>query len=204
MQKSNIETTYFDNDVLTLDPGPHSYTFNGRPVDSVTQILDGVFEPFKMLSPEDLAYYGSRGTATHKMTELVDKGTLNLETLAPEIVGRHHAYLLFLDEHFPEMIQTEFKIVNKLMGYVGTLDRILKLHGKTGVLDVKSGIDTGTVGMQTAGYGEAYFKGKKHWRWGLFLRDNGTYKLTPYTDKGDYADFLATQRVWRIKKRLNK
>lgn len=70
-----------------FDEDSHSYTLDGVRIPSCTQVLAamGCTPGFQWLSPEQLAFYRSRGHAVHSAVEYAVKGTLDRRTVVDEV-----------------------------------------------------------------------------------------------------------------------
>lgn len=148
-----------------FDPATHTYTVNGEPVMSVTQIVAPLGEDYD--EPDDLTE-GIIDAATERGTVMHDYIRHRLMGGAAEDYEMPDAYLdyadaveLFLAEHevVPLCIETpmaasweESGAVNRQLA--GTPDLICELDGVTTLLDWKfvSSISKSKVGAQLAGY----------------------------------------------------
>lgn len=89
---------------------------------------------------------GDRGSRVHKLTERLDlgeevnlldaTGNTNCNMLEWAMFER---YVEFRKRFSPEIEHMEYHMVNPLLGFGGTLDRTIKLHGKRYRLDIKTG-----------------------------------------------------------------
>lgn len=70
-----------------FDVDAHRYTLNGVTIPSCTQVLSamGCTPGFSWLSPDQLAFYRSRGHAVHSAVEYAIKGTLDRRTVVDEV-----------------------------------------------------------------------------------------------------------------------
>lgn len=181
---------------LTMDE-QHRYYFNGVRVPGVTTILRGKnFNPTaQMLAAMD------RGKAVHLATQYHDEGRLNPESVAPELVPYFEAYLKFLAEVKPEIIHVEQMVIHHQLWYAGTLDRVVKINGVEGVLDLKTGSAPMHTGPQIAAYYEAMslLRGMTGGHWSLVLFGDGTYTLNPYKGTDDWEMFKASLVIYRWK-----
>jgi hypothetical protein len=144
---------------LHFDPETHSYTLDGTPVPSVTQILDAVVpKPFK-----SAMYYGYRlarqgldpeekriasaglGTQVHLAFAALAAG----EDVDPfdypdEAAGFIRGLWVFIDSHGVEFLDSERKTFSVHHQYAGTLDAHVrftkgKFKGRTARIDLKTG-----------------------------------------------------------------
>lgn len=139
---------------LTMEPESHKYFLNGKHLPSVTQIISGAgLSNFSFVQKDVLAEACARGTIVHKICELWDKGTLDVESL--DSVGR--AYLtqwieiskVFLKGRKWSAIELPLAIPGQ---FAGTLDRAI-FDGKTiSVLDIKTGLTNSVAEIQMTAY----------------------------------------------------
>jgi len=186
---------YFDED--------HEYRIGGARVPSVTTVIGEHF-PFTV-PKEKLEFALAFGKAIHRATELHDRGTLNIETLDPRIVPYLDSWIEFKKQTGCEIVEIEHRVYDKVLRYAGTLDRVIRLDGNLGVLDLKRPKLDARVGVQLAGYQACYRQTVgpvSLRRWGLQLcpHENPIYRLREYKDKGDWNIFVAclTLHNWKI------
>jgi len=134
-----------------------------------------------------------RGEAVHLATAFDDLGQLAEESLDPRLVGYLAGWRKFRRELSPEIQTIEEKVHHKLYGYEGTLDRRLTLRGRAGILDIKSGLPQRWHAVQLAAYANT-FDGPLA-RWGIYLADDGTYRLEEYKDRHDWDVFKAALTI---------
>jgi len=169
---------------LSFDEDKHAYRLDGRPIPSVTTILQsaGIVD-YRFVKKEDREFYLTRGSYIHTATQYLDEGDLNLEDLDPEIRGYVEGYVKFKkDTGFtPTMI--EFRSFNASLWYAGTLDRVGMLNGNRVIVDFKSGTVAKWVELQTlGGYAQMTGVGPVTAGYGLELKADGTYNLSePFT-----------------------
>jgi hypothetical protein len=139
---------------LIMEPESHKYFLNGKHLPSVTQIMSkaGLID-FSFVQKDVLEEACARGTVVHKICELWDKGTLDVESL--DTVGR--AYLtqwieiskVFLKGRKWSAIELSLAIPGQ---FAGTLDRAI-FDGKTiSVLDIKTGLTNSVAEVQLTAY----------------------------------------------------
>lgn len=180
--------------MLTFDPGPHVYRYNGLVVPSVTQVLEaaGCYD-FGGARPEDLRRGRERGTAVHLLAELHDKDDLDIDSIDEELTGYLAAWVRFRAERQVVIEAVEQRVYNKTYRYAGTLDRLLSMmfFGKV-LLDIKTGIPQRATGPQTAGYQACLAKAdQKRKRIAVYLQADGKYTVVPHDDKSDFDVFIA-------------
>lgn len=177
----------------------HIYTVNDRRILSVNQVLEAAGLQPMFVSPEKLKRAGDVGMNVHLATELYDKGDLDEDSLDPDIYQQVQAYKKFRKDTkikiYPDAI--ERIVYNRMYGYIGTLDRIIRINGNLAVLDIKSGALAGWVALQLAAYVECLKK--RIARYALQLKPNGKYNLKRYEDPNDVNVFLSALTIvnWR-------
>ncbi|MCP3709763.1 PD-(D/E)XK nuclease family protein [Paraburkholderia sp. CNPSo 3274] len=188
---------------LLFDPVEHAYTVNGKRLPSVTQILAPLVD-YSMVPRDVLERAQKLGTAVHRMTELYDLDDLDMDCLADELVPYLTAWIKFRAESgfVPETI--EKRLYHPSLRFAGTPDRSGLINGRRAVIDIKKMLTLGPViGLQLAAYSELFAKNGTQIedRYGLGLRADGTYRLVPFKDKGDWPVFLSllTIRNWKDK-----
>lgn len=174
---------------------------------SVTEILRavGLTEDYRFVHPTDLARARARGAALHKAIELAHAGTLDPESLHPEIAPGFAAYLRFVEAtgHEPEASELE---LTHPWGIVGHPDRVGTLGARGPVIiDYKLTRAPDLVGTkyQLAAYRMLWDHAHpERPAQGCFMlqlpRDAGAdYRLVDLTD--DYAVnvFTAAFVVWK-------
>lgn len=110
-------------DGLEFEQADHVYRVNGNVLPSITQIPKraGMTE-FR----DGMEWYMDRGSALHKATELYDKGTLDEDTIDPEISGEFSAYKKFRSEANITIRSIEIRLWSPQYKFAGTLDRIIE------------------------------------------------------------------------------
>lgn len=188
---------------LIFDPVEHSYTVGAQRVPGVTAVLSPLVD-FSMVPKAVLERAQQLGTAVHRMTELFDLDDLDEDSLSDELLPFLTAWRKFRAEtgFVPELIEQRFH--HPALRFAGTLDRTGLIGGRRAVIDIKKMLRLGPViGIQLAAYQElCRVNGVEVLdRYGLGLRADGTYRLQPFKDKGDWPVFLSllTLRNWRDK-----
>lgn len=141
------------------------------------------------------------GTAVHAATHYLDDGDLDTKSLDPRVALRLASYQKFLDEMKPVIEVAELPVENHRHGYLGTLDRIVAINRKYGVLDIKGIVACEWHGLQLSAYLQAaneLDQWKLEGRWNLYLRDDG-YKLVERTRPDDWPAFVACLNLWKWK-----
>ncbi len=196
---------------LTFDEASHTYTHNGVVVPSVTQILAPLYD-FSMVPEDVLERKKIIGTAVHAAIEI----SLTAEGLDPASIdpvweGYYRAWEKFLADtgiSRDDIGPGENPLFHSAFGFAGKPDRVIHIDRKWAVVDYKTAVVLHpAIGLQLAAYREMLNhksnKGehKVEDRYALQLRKNGTYRLEKFSDKTDWATFLAllTINQWRKK-----
>ena len=181
----------------------HIYTWKGKKVRSVTQVLEPLYG-YIGVPAHVLEAAAARGTAVHLACEYWDNGVFG--GIEEELQPYLDAWIRFLEESKIEIEMVENRIYHPLYGYAGAIDRIAVLQGVRGIFDIKTTASLmPAAGPQLAAYLEAWnhtnpeVPAEK--RFVVQLKPDGKYVLAEHTDKADFQTFLACQRVtkWRDK-----
>lgn len=123
---------------LTYNEENHSYTLDGRPVPSVTEIVGLITaRKYADTSAAVLEQAKRRGSVVHELCEAIDCGVEPEELdIEPELVGYVNAYLAFLRDYRPEWDYIEKPLYS--FSYAGRCDRIGTIDGETAIVDIKT------------------------------------------------------------------
>lgn len=191
---------------LVFDAVQHRYTLEGRELISVTTALwlAGMVDDSHWSEVARL-----RGEYVHQCIALEAEGVLDEASVDPVVQPFFEAFRKFQRETGVTLETVERLICDPLLGYAGTLDAIgVWPSGERSLFDWKSGLFPPMAGPQTAGYLRCarhfYPVGERITRYGLQLRDDGTYRLEPLKDiVQDEHDFLGALRVAQFRRRHN-
>ena len=149
-----------------------------------------------------------RGTMVHTVTEWYDKGTLDEGTLDPQLLPYLTAYKKFKEHQDPHWLVVEGMRCDLTLRYAGTVDRAGRIMASTFpvVLDIKSGSPAKWHSIQLAAYKRLVAKDLPEgivWRFVLYLRVDGTYKLDKLTmdDSEDWEVFSCALTLANYKRR---
>ena len=191
----------------TFDEATHAYAIGGRPVPSVTQVIGRVLPGFSAGE-----WYLRRGRAVHHGCRLADAGTLDWDSVAPEIIGRIHAWQRFKDESSFQPIIVERPLWSARYRFAGTMDRGLVRGNDVALCDLKSTIEP-QVAIQLGGYSLLWRENKRELKAPLptqavavELRDDGTYRTKWLNEHGlrrAEQTFLACLTVYNFKAENN-
>jgi len=184
----------------------------GREYISVTTALKEIG-----LSPQypDRAFFNAwRGTKTHKAIEKLltthdDEEIKKIFASLDDVNGRGFlaAFMKFLRESKAEPIVDSQGVLSERKiwhphGFAGTFDLAVKLNGHVAMIDVKTGVPMAFHGPQLFGYLLGLWSETQGIRrYGLYLKQDGTYKLKPYEDEADGAVFLSAVVVAQWKRK---
>ncbi len=143
-------------------------------------------------------YARDRGSAVHLAAMLHAHNDLDEDSLAPDVAGYFGAYRRFIAEVKPQILATEIPVENRALGYCGTADLILTIHGRKGAMDLKCGVPDAWHALQLAGY-VGCLEGVPLARWNLYLKPDETYSLVEHKSRADWPAFKAVLLLaqWR-------
>ncbi len=181
--------------MLEFRADDHSYTWNGTPVPSVTQVIaaGGLMPDLKQWSSQ---WHMDRGKHVHEATVLIDEGDLDWDALDPEIVGYCRAYERFREETLAdlEIVEAETARYHETYHYAGTPDRVALWRGALAVIDGKTGAPAPWHGLQLSAYRALVPDCAV--RLGLYLKSDGTWSIKTYADRNEWHVFAAATRLW--------
>lgn len=185
----------------TFEAGAHIYEADGVVVPSVSQVLElaGICDVSK-IPLHYLERAGAVGTAVHQACEFLDQDDLDLESVAPEIVGYVLGYQRFREATGFTPIEIERQGVTDSEPRFGyCVDRVGILAGMSVILDIKTASKPHAWwGIQTAGYADALrFEGE---RAAVHVSKDGKYKLLAHEDDRDFEAWRAALQVahWKL------
>lgn len=182
-----------NNGKITFDEELHKYTYEGQEMKSVSYRCEYVKSKFFLNNGDSQVVEDAkmRGTAVHKITELMDTGnTEELKTINvdhPDLKGYVDAYKSFLEkENFGDILWVEQRICVPAWETAGTIDRVYLHRTKEKklrlvIVDIKTGAQKDSDFLQLWNYGIMLKKVlriqsvplKKL----LYLKKNGSYKI---------------------------
>jgi hypothetical protein len=179
----------------------HSYTLDGNPVMSVTQIMDGLLTDYSSVPKQYLEKAAARGTAVHRAAELWLQDDLDEASMHPEVAPFFYQFIKWMRESKFELWHSEVRVGSKKFGYAGTMDLAgrLPVFRCNAIVDIKTTyVLMPSVGPQTAAYEQGYKETtgskKKHRRFALWLRPD-KHKLVECTTSADLSTFLSCLTV---------
>lgn len=193
------------NPEVTFDAEKHEYRDSRGIVPSVTQILESVgITDFASLGRfgVDLEEAKERGTIVHQLTEMHDRGTLDDDSVDPELVGYLDGWKAFLSSVSWKALRDgiEKVVYREDWRYAGTVDRIGVLNGRPAILDIKTGTKHPATGVQLAGYEFANTQLIALERYGVYLTNEGAFSLVKYDSPSDLMVFLKALSIhqWKV------
>lgn len=187
-------------DLLEFDAARHEYRVGGERWPGVTEVLDPINEldgiPRAVL--EAAAEFGSH---VHQACDLYNRGVLDEGALDPALRPYLDGWIAFLKATQAKVLHTELLVKHQALRYCGTLDAIVKWHGKHHVVDIKTSATVPrTWRPQTAAYREAFVQDHlacSSTRYCCHLIGDGTYRLHKSSDPSDLSMFVSCLNVWR-------
>ncbi len=162
------------------------------PLVGVTEVLT----EFGFIEPEWYTEWARvKGSATHLALHLLKENRLDWDTVDKQIKGYIAAHELFVKETGYQSLYSEYRAWNPIRRYAGTIDDLGILYDKPALIDFKTGKVMPWTAMQTGGYEGCKlpkeFTGVPIKRYGLELRADGSYFLTPFANPHDKDLFAA-------------
>ena len=181
-------------DILTFDEDLHEYRLNDRKIPSVTQILASlgfIDDSFFTLESRE------RGRKVHKITELYDDDSLDMETVDPRLKGYLDAWISFCKatSFVPTMI--EKRVFNSHLFYAGTLDRKgVNGKGKSVILDIKSGVPANWHAFQCSAYTLCEDADELLT---VYLKEDGKFRVEEHEKKKSINGWLNIVQTYNIR-----
>ena len=183
---------------FTFDEATHTYRLNNRIIPSVTQILQAEGITNYSYADESDKEFGKVG---HKVTELWDKGKLDIKTVDKSLIPCLELWKKFLKDFevtiFPGAIEKPIYSSRYLFGV--TPDRVGLVNSKVTVIEIKfSKAIQRATGIQLAAQAIAStdFYGKVRQRMVVPLL-GGTPQF--FNDRQDETIFISALNLWRFK-----
>jgi len=185
--------------MLTFNEKYHEYKKDGIIIPSVTQLLQeaGIVPDMTFADP-------TLGNAVHRATSLDDKGELDPDYDCEPVMRRVEAWRVFKKLNKVDILVNEKPMYSKL-GFCGTVDRIVDIKGKRGVIDIKTGkIRQKSTILQLLAYKRlAEEQGHKiEFMYEVYLGDRGSYEIIFHKiNDADWQIFLKILAIrnWRLK-----
>ena len=176
-----------------FDPGPHHYIdlATGAILPHITGLLQraGLIDDLWFTEESSV-----RGTAIHALTADYDLGALDVASC----ISPHRAYLLAHVKAVgilqPEILAVEEPAVHPTLRFGGRPDRLVRVAGRRGVLEIKSAAPAPSHAIQTA-LQCLLVSDRLHLpfadvllRLCLYLKPSGKFAVVEHTRKQDFAE----------------
>ena len=168
--------------LITFDPDTHTYTLDGKPCPSVTEITRFLHYKAEYADKESRDRAARKGTAIHELTALIDYGE-DVE-ITPELSGYVQAWKNFKRDYRVEVLAIEQVVGGYLFGgtgcpLCGTLDRRARIGEQEGIIDIKTGSTVNKVALQgqLTGYDVLDAAHVNDFLLGVYLHADGTYTV---------------------------
>jgi len=195
--------------MLTFNESTHEYLWEGKPVPSVTQVINEWMEisvygakyftnrfTGLTINAEVFRAAGEFGTAAHAGVKVLAEGReLDYNALHPSLYHPLAEFVQWKKDCSPIFHLIEKPLYSAKYRYAGTPDLICTIDRHLSVVDIKTG-GYDTAGIQMAGYEQLYRedvkRGTLHMRrYVLHLpKDGGNYKFIQQADTTDFSCFL--------------
>lgn len=119
------------------------------------------------------------------------------EEMNAEEYGAFLSFVQWMKDAQPEVLFSEFTVFNEADGYAGTVDMIVKIKGKIGIIDVKTSKSVyPSHRLQVSAYKHAFKTAPIDFLGILQVgtRSKAGYKFTDVED--EYELFLAVKKIW--------
>ena len=134
---------------LTIDD-QHVYRLDGNVVPGVNEILqDCGLVNTQYIKP----VYAERGKALHKACHLLDLGELDWSSVPEEYLPFIENYIAWKQQTGAKILESEVMLYHSILGFAGTLDKIVDIDGEIGVVDLKFGQHMKHYPLQLTAYG---------------------------------------------------
>lgn len=190
---------------VQFDAAEHAYTFAGKTLPSVTEVLHDALRELEDVPFPLLEAAGQFGQNVHEACDLLDRNRLAREKLDVRLEPYVQAWESFKAESGVVILASEAIVHHEKLGYAGRLDRLVLFPNlkRPCVLDIKTSVQVPrSVGAQTAAYREAYSSSHPpldRTRYCVHLRPDATYRLERLANQADFALFQSCLNVWRFR-----
>lgn len=178
--------------------GGHSYVDDAnKEVVGVTTVLKPLSERFyRGVQREVMEDAAALGRAVHLMIHFDCKGTLDEESLGPDLIAYLRDWRDFRATSGFEPYLSEYVVHSPKYGYAGQIDLFGSLNGQPVHIDTKCTTKLmPTVGPQLAGYHQALSESghapERRFALSLRSRSDNPWRLVEYKDPNDLRVFLS-------------
>lgn len=178
--------------LITFDPDTHTYTLDGQPCPSVTEITRFLHYKAEYADAESRDRAARKGTAIHELTALIDYGE-DVE-IPNELSGYVQAWQNFKRDYRVEIVAIEQMLggyVSGVYGLCGTLDRRARIEKQRGLIDIKTGWQIQKLPLQAQlnGY-DTIDDDHNDFLMGVYLRPDATYTAYQTPEDHDLVRYL--------------
>lgn len=176
-----------------FDPINHEYIdiATGRVLPHITGMLEAAGVVDDLWFTEESSH---RGQQVHRLTADYDLGALHAESCDGAYRGYLLAHIAARGVLQYEVLSVEEPLVHpppRMWG--GRPDRVIRMNGVVGILEIKTGdthkahpIQTALQAILVSSYGEILLRPEYFARWALYLKANGRYKLQAHPERRDF------------------
>lgn len=176
-------------EAFRFDPGPHEYidTATGAVLPHITGMLEATGWIDDTWYTEESS---DRGQAVHALTRDYDLDALDVATCHSPFRGYLLAHVKATGIFRPQWIAIEEPQVHPRLRFGGRPDRVGRIYGAAGVLEVKSGDPEKSHAIQTAlqailAADDFRLPADTLVRYALYLKDTGKFRLEQHKNKHD-------------------
>ena len=193
---------------IDFDAGLHRYCIDGRPVPSVTQVLEPLND-WDMVPAWRLEAAAAVGSEVHAAVNLLVHETLDWSSLDEVIARRVRGAARYLEQSGLTVVASEVRVGSRSLGVAGTVDLIGHLNNWEYFIDWKcTETVPSTVGAQLAAYeklhAETFHRGKKRHRTRRLcvrLLDDD-FRVDDQRDiEAGYSLFISCLNMWKHRQR---
>lgn len=202
-----------------FDEDAHRYTLNGVTIPSCTQVLAamGCTPGFQWMTPDQLAFYRSRGHAVHSAVEYSVRGTLDRRTVVDEVKPYLTGWEKAVKDLGIEVLRLEFEpfvekpLAHPAFKYGVKPDVVARIGNQSGPIEIKAtSVHAPATGLQLAAQLMAIrivMPEVGDMRMGLrLLPQEPYYDFQYYVERSDEAMFVSLMNTfnWLKKHKLLK
>lgn len=177
-----------------FDPIPHEYIdlSTGALLPHITGMLERAGETDDTWFTEESS---QRGQMVHRLTADYDLGALHVESCDSGYRGYLLGHIKAMSILRPEVVSVEEPLVHPPpRKWGGRPDRVVRIDGIYGVLEIKTGdpqkghaIQTALQAILVAGAGELSIPAELLARWCLYLKSSGKFKLEEHRVRANFS-----------------
>ena len=181
---------------FSFDAAAHEYRAGGAVLPHITGMLEQTGWIDDRWFKEE---HSIRGQAVHKLTADYDLGALEPKSCTSHYKGWLLGHVEAMKILRPEILEVETPLVHSKFRFGGRPDRVARVHGQLGILELKSGGKEKSHPIQTAL--QAILASEEHslppeaWaRYCIYLKPNGKFKCERHDRGSDFTEAYAIIR----------